>query len=154
MRGLSAMRMNQAESLRDRRYFQAVYQSGGLNRLLPVLERWANQAANPGLDQEPARALGGQAAEQARQQARPVAFRAVRFQGAPLEIVSAHAGISGGRLVDPTIEIRNISGRPISDIHVTWMVRDGSGKEIRAATLSESGRPQPGLRFDSPPNSR
>lgn len=150
MRALSAMRMNQAESLRDRRFFQAMYQSGGLPQVLPALQRWANEAANPGAGQPAVRALGGAAAEQIRQQARPFDFRVTRFNGAPVEIVSARAGLSDGRLVDPAIEVRNVSGRDIADLHVTWIVRDGSGKEIRVATLAESGRPQAGFRFELP----
>jgi hypothetical protein len=147
MRALSTMRINQAESLRDHRFFQALYQSRGLGQVLDVLQNWANQAA--GMSGESStRVLTGQEAERARALAQAADFRATRLAGAPLEIVSARARIYSGRLVDPAIEVRNISGKPITDLVVTWLVRDGAGKEFRAATLSESGRPQSGYRFE------
>jgi len=137
MRSLGMLRVNQAESARDRRFFLALFQSGGLPRLLPVLEKWVNEAHTiPGAQ----RALAGAAAERAREQADAAVFRVVRLTGAPLEILSGRARLSEGRLVDPILEVRNQGGKPITDFQVGWVLRDLSGTEFRAATTTASAR--------------
>lgn len=137
MRSLGMLRINQAESARDRRFFLALFQSGGLPRLLPVLEKWVNEAHTiPGAQ----RALAGDPAERAREQADAAVFRVVRLPGAPLEILSGRARLSEGRLVDPILEVRNQGGKPITDFQVGWVLRDLSGTEFRAATTTASAR--------------
>lgn len=142
MRVLSTMRINQAESARDRRYFQALVEGGGLPRLLGVLEKLDAQAAGalPPAAQVTPRVLAGAGAERARALAQFADFRVARFAGAPLEIVSARARVYDAGLVDPALELRNSSGVEIADFQVAWVLRDASGKELRAATISGSGR--------------
>jgi hypothetical protein len=144
MRSLGTLRINQAESARDRRFFLALFQSGGLPRVVPVLDRWVSEGDRiPGAQ----RLLAGEAAEAARSSAEPAEFRAVRLSGAPLEILSARARLHRGRLVDPALEVRNSSGSPMADFEVNWVLHDSSGTEFRAVTVSGSARP--GRRSDS-----
>ncbi len=146
MRSLGTMRINQAESARDRRFFQGLLHSGGLPLLIPVLEKIA--ARQPGLPQFLAyatpRIVGGQSAERARATAQLADFRVVRFPGAPIEIVSARARVFDGGLVDPFLEIQNVSGGEITDFQVAWVLKDASGIEFLAATISGAGRSQSG----------
>lgn len=148
-RTLSAMRLTQAESSRERRFFEALYNTGGMQRVIPALERWAGEASRAAAaDAERApRVVGGPAGQRARSAAQPITFRTIRFPGAPVEIVGAAArGFSMG-IVDPSVEIRNVSGKRIADVQLTWLVRDARGVEYRVATLSESARPRPDQRF-------
>ncbi len=153
MRALGTMRINQAESARDRRFFQGLFEAGGVQRLLSVLEKWATEAAGapplsgPGTP----RLLAREAAERARALAQLTDFRVVRFAGAPLEIVSARARVYERGLVDPALELRNLAGSDIADFQVAWVLRDASGTEFRAATVSGSGRPPLARRFPLSP---
>ncbi len=142
MRVLGAMRINQAESARDRRYFQALTETGGLGRLLGMLEKLDAQAAgaSAAAAQRTPRVLAGAAAERARALAQFADFRVARLPGAPLEIVSARARVYDAGLVDPALEIRNAGGAEVADFQVAWVLRDASGREFRAATVSGSSR--------------
>ena len=147
MRVLGTMRINQAESARDRRYLQGVFQRAGFSRLIRMLEKWASQAAGPGSSsaQGTPRVLAGAAAERARRLVekanfRVVRFPVVRFPDAPLEIVWARAGVYESGLVDPELEVRNRAGIGIVDFQVAWLFEGASGTESRAATISGSGR--------------
>lgn len=152
MRALGAMRINQAESLRDRRFFHVLYDSGGLPRLLSVLQRWGGEAtAQTNAPQETPSVLAGVSAERARALAQFADFRVARFSDAPIEIVSARARVFDGGLVDPSLEVRNISGVPVTDFLVTWLLSDATGKEFRGATISASGWREPGTRFQVAP---
>ena len=146
MRVLSTMRTNQAESARDRRYLNGMLQSVGLPRLIPLLEKWARQAAGPGPGSERGnpRVLAGAAAERARALAEQADFQVVHFPDAPLEIVRARAGVyesgpeSGPQsgLVDPELEVRSRARTGIVDFQVAWLFDAASGTESRAATIS------------------
>ncbi len=146
MRVLGTMRINQAESARDRRYLQGVFQRAGFSHLIRMLEKWASQAAGPGPSsaQGTPRVLAGAAAVRARKLAQKANFRVVRFPDAPLEIVWARASVyeSGPKsgLVDPALEVRNRAGTGIVDFQVAWLFEGASGRESRAATISGSGR--------------
>ena len=142
MRVLGTMRMNQAESARDRRYLQGVFQRAGFSRLIQLLEKWASQAAGPGSSsaQGTPRVLAGAAAERPRRLAQKANFRVVRFPDAPLEIVWARASVYESGLVDPALEVRNRAGIGIVDFQVAWLLHGASGRESRAATISGSGR--------------
>ena len=142
MRVLGTMRINQAESARDRRYLQGVFQRAGFSRLIQLLEKWTSQAAGPGSSsaQGTPRVLAGAAAVRARRLARKANFRVVRFADAPLEIVWARASVYESGLVDPSLEVRNRAGTGIIDFQVGWLLQGASGPESRAATISGSGR--------------
>ena len=149
MRVLSTMRMNQAESARDRRYLHVLLQRVGLPRLISLLEKWARQAAGPrpGSERGNPRVLAGVAAERARALAEQADFEVVHFPDAPLEIVRARAGVyesgpeSGPQsgLVDPELEVRSRAGTGIVDFQVAWLFDAASGTESRAATISGAG---------------
>ena len=142
MRVLGTMRINQAESARDRRYLQGVFQRAGFSRLIQLLEKRASQAAGPGSSsaQGTPRVLAEAAAERARRLAQKANFRVVRFPDAPLEIVWARASVCESGLVDPALEVRNRAGIGIVDFQVAWLLHGASGREFRAATISGSGR--------------
>ena len=145
MRVLSTMRINQAESARDRRYLHGMLQRAGLPRLIPLLEKWARQAAGPGPGSARGnpRVLAGIAADRARALAEQADFQVVHFPDAPLEIVRARAGVfkSGSQsgLVDPELEVRSRARTGIVDFQVAWLFDGASGTESRAATISGSG---------------
>ena len=145
MRVLSTMRTNQAESARDRRYLHGLLQKVGLPRLIPLLEKWARQAAGPGPGSARGnpRVLAGVAAERARALAEQADFQVVHFPDAPLEIVRARAGVyeSGPEsgLVDPELEVRSRARTGIVDFQVAWLCDGASGTESRAATISGPG---------------
>ena len=145
MRVLSTMRMNQAESARDRRYLLRVFQRAGFSRLIQLLEKWARQAAGPGSSSARGnpRVLAGAAAERARALAEQADFQVVHFPDAPLEIVRARAGVyeSGPQsgLVDPELEVRSRARTGIVDFQVAWLFDAASGTESRAATISGAG---------------
>ena len=149
MRVLGTMRINQAESARDRRYLQGEFQRAGFSRLIQLLEKWASPAAGPGPSsaQGTPRVLAGAAAVRARRLARKANFRVVRFADAPLEIVWARVSVyesgpeSGPKsgLVDPELEVRNRAGTGIVDFQVGWLLQGASGTESRVTTISSSG---------------
>ena len=142
MRVLSTMRINRAESARDRRFLQGLLETAGLPRLIPLLERWAPDVARagPGSAEDSPRVLAGLAAERARALAQAAGFHVVRFPDAPLEIVWGRARIYESGLVDPALGVRNLTRTGVADFQVAWLLRDASGKAFRAATISASGR--------------
>lgn len=141
MRVLGTMRINQAESARDRRYLQGVFQRAGFPHLIRMLEKWASPAAGPGPSsaQGTPRVLAGAATVRARRLARKANFRVVRFAEAPLEIVWARASVYESGLVDPSLEVRNRAGTGIVDFQVGWLLQGASGTESRVTTISSSG---------------
>lgn len=140
LRALMTMRITQAESARDRRFFQGLLHTGGLPKLIPTLERSTSGVLSPGSIQPypSPRVVSGTAAERARALAQPADFRVERFPAAPLEIVSARARVYENGLVDPSIEVRNITSSEITDFLVSWVLKTAGGIEFRAATLSGS----------------
>jgi hypothetical protein len=50
--------------------------------------------------------------------------------------VSAEALFAEGHLIDPVVEVRNVSSRVIRDYQILWVFRDASGNEFRGRVMS------------------
>ena len=121
--------LNQAEAARDRAYLKALAtrQPAGV---ASTLERWTDTAEQQQKIQ--LHPLAGARAEILRSHALPGRVEIVSFPGAPLEIVSARASLSEGRLLDPSVEVRNTGARSVKDFQIVWTFRDAAGAEYRA----------------------
>jgi len=121
--------LNQAEAARDRAYLKTLagHQPA---RVASVLEQWTETAEQQ--QKTLPRLLAGPRAEFLRSHALPGRVEIVSFPDAPLTIVSAEASFSEGRLLDPSVEVRNTGGRPVKDFQIVWTFRDAAGGEYRA----------------------
>lgn len=121
--------LNQAEAARDRAYLAALAtrQPGTVAQ---TLERWTDAAEQQ--QKTLPRIVAGARAELLRSHALPGRVEVVSLSGAPLEIVSAGASFAEGRLLDPSVELRNTGARPVKDFQIIWTFRDAAGGEYRA----------------------
>ncbi len=133
--------LNQAEAARDRAYLAALAtrQPGSV---VATLERWTDTAEQQQRTQ--LRPLAGPRAEILRSHALPGRVEIVALPGAPLQIVSARASFSEGRLLDPSVEVRNTGGRPVKDFQIVWTFRDAAGGEYRARLAAARRAVAPG----------
>ena len=111
-----------AEEDRDSRYLTA------LRKTSQDPGRWGNPTV-PQL-------VVGARAELLRGHALPGKVEVVKLPGSPVEIVRAEAFFAEGKLIDPSVEIRNVSSRPIANYELIWTVRDASGNEFRGKIAS------------------
>ena len=126
-----------AESDRDRRYLEGFAPSSvnpNAPRRNPVLDQWAEKvdAQNRHLPQ----VVVGLQAEMLRSHALPSRVEVVALPESPLQIVSAEALFAEGHLIDPVVEVRNVSSRVIRDYQILWVFRDASGNEFRGRVMS------------------
>lgn len=133
--------LNQAEAARDRAYLAALAtrQPGTVAQ---TLERWTD-AAEQNQKSLP-RIVAGARAELLRSHALPGRVEIVSFPEAPLEIVSARASFSEGRVLDPTVEVRNNAARPVKAFQVIWTFREAGGAEYCARIGVVRGALAPG----------
>jgi hypothetical protein len=135
--------LNQAEAARDRAYLKTLAARQPAS-IASTLERWTETA-----DQQQRvqlRPLAGPRAELLRSHALPGRVEIVKLPGAPLEIVAARASFSEGRLLDPTVEVRNTGARPVKDFQIVWTFRDAAGGEYRARIAAARRAVAPGER--------
>src|SRR5262249_26066846 len=115
-----------AESERDRRYLASLR---GTHKVVTALERWEQDAAQQ--TKNAPRLMGGQRAEFLRSHALPAPVEIVAMPGSPLQLLSASVSASEGRLIDPTVEVRNASSHPVRKFELVWVFRNASGAEFR-----------------------
>lgn len=120
--------LNQAEAARDKAFLAALATRQPA-QVTEVLTRWTDAA-----DQQQRvlpRTLGGARAEVLRTHSLPGRVEIVTLPGAPLQIVGAQASFAEGRLIDPTVEVKNTGTAALKDFQVVWVFRDASGNEYR-----------------------
>ncbi len=64
----------------------------------------------------------------------PVRVGAVAFPSSPVQPLGGNAQISGNEVRAPQLEVRNISGKPVRDFGVGWIVRDERGQDFVAGS--------------------
>ena len=126
-----------AEWARDRRYLSGFAPSPAnpnAPRTNPALDRWADGARAQ--DRHLPRPVVGLQAEMLRSHALPARVEVVALPESPLQIVSAEALFAEGHLIDPVVEVRNVSSHVIREYQVAWVFRDASGAEFRGRIMS------------------
>lgn len=143
------------QARRDRRYLSALLQAGKLSTLREELN-FGLQDINPAqLAFELLHATAPPAGN-----AQPVSVDAVAFPSAPVKPLGGRAQVFGNEMRSSHLEVRNISGRPVKNFEVGWIVRDEHGRDFMAgsvpstielAPVETASMTQPGtLRFSHP----
>lgn len=129
------------EADRDRRYFKALLDSGGPQRLQEEIQASLNrQSRRPRLLARPARPSAQAVAESAKPDERRIDLALVNLPGAPLEMVSGTAMVVEGRTASsPRITVKNRSRKPVRYFEVGWLVSDPKGTRYLAASVPASG---------------
>jgi len=131
------------EARRDRKYFQAMLDSGGPEGLRrEILASLARQAVRPRVDVQVAR--GGRSTNV--EPEREARFAFLRFADAPVEALQGAARVSGNEARFPNIEVRNRSDRAIRYMELGWLVRDRAGREFVAGSVPSDLTIAPGQR--------
>ncbi len=145
------------EAQRDRRYFQQVMQSQGLDGLKrECLASIARQGDLPRMNVSLARAGRATAMDPERQ----VQLSFLHFPGAPVDAVAGIAHVSGQQARAPKVEVENRSARAVSYLEVGWILKDSQGREFVAGSVPAKAALPPGkkaevlqdaaLRFNEP----
>jgi hypothetical protein len=145
--------VDEAEAARDLRYLASFAPSSPLSespKNNPVLDQWVDrvQSEKRAANRHLPTPVAGLRAEMLRSHALSARVEVISLPGSPLEIVSAEALFAEGRLIDPTVEVRNVSSRVIRNCEIVWVFRDQSGAEFRGRLMA-SGKSkvlQPGMR--------
>jgi hypothetical protein len=125
------------EARRDRRYLANLLETGRLSDLREELN-FGLADLNPTqmsleLLREPASSRGAQA----------VPVGAVAFPSSPVKPLGGRAQIAGNEVRTSQLEVRNISGKPIENFGVGWIVRDARGRDFVAGSIPSSIRLAP-----------
>ncbi len=124
-----------AEKDRDQRYLSSFAANfDGRQRKDPALDAW-EEGVRTQRRRVPLPVIG-LPAEMLRSHALPAKLDVVALPGSPVEIVSAEALFAEGRLIDPTVTVRNVSNRPIRDYQIVCVFRDASGAEFRGRMMA------------------
>jgi hypothetical protein len=133
------------EAQRDRRYFQQILQSRGLDGLKrECLASIARQGDIPRLNVTLARAGRATAVDPERQ----VQLSFLRFPDAPVEALAGMAHVAGSRARAPRLEVRNRSQRDVTYLEVGWILEDSSGREFVAGSVPAKTTLAPGMKAE------
>jgi hypothetical protein len=90
----------------------------------------------------------------------PMSVSAVAFPSSPVQPIGGNAQIAGNEVQTSQLQVRNISGRPVRDFAVGWIIRDDRGQDFMAGSVPSArelapvetvSMTQPGtLRFSRP----
>jgi hypothetical protein len=136
-----SMTVWEMEARRDRSYFKALLTAEGEEGLRRgLLASLARQAERPRVDVQLAR--GGRATNVEAE--RLVQFAFLRMPDSPVEPLSGVAQVAGNEARAPSLEVRNISSRPVRYFEVGWIIQDAEGREYLAGSVPAS---DPGLKL-------
>lgn len=123
------------EIQRDRRHARELLRAGGKEALASEMrEILARREQAPRVDMQWAkrgRATTLPASE-------PVRFAFLNMPDAPLRPLDAFVRIAANEAIEPTVRVRNLSGREIRYAEIGWIIRDLKGREFYAGTLPAS----------------
>ncbi len=122
-----ALIVYELEARRDRRYLEALLQSGKTAQLREEL--------NFGIEDFSPQQLGFELLQNARQSSRPeqpVNVGAVSFRSSPVQPLGGAARISGNEVRAPQIEVKNTSQQNVRSIEMGWIVQDERGRDFVA----------------------
>jgi len=132
------------EARRDRRYFQQVLAAqGGEGLKRECAASLARQAETPRLDVQLARGRSTAAESERR-----VQFAFLQFPGAPVELVSGVADVSGPEARAPRLEVLNRTNRAVKHLEIGWILRDARGREFSAGSIPAKASVAPGRKSD------
>ena len=120
------------EARRDRQYFKSVLAARGPDGLREeVLASLAREAERPTLDVQIARR--GRSTTWEGAQTVQIAF--LHLPDAPVEALSGTARMSGQDAGGATLEVKNLSGRPVRYLELGWIFRDRQDREYLAGSV-------------------
>lgn len=120
------------EAQRDRRFFQQVLQSQGIEGLKrECLTSIARQGDLPRMNVSLARAGRATSLDPERQ----VQLSFLRFPDAPVDAVAGMAHVSAQQARAPKIEVQNRSPRDVTYLEVGWILKDSQGREFLAGSV-------------------
>lgn len=128
---LSALEL---EIQQDRRHARELLRTGGKDALAREMrDILARREQTPRVDMRWAR--GGRTALPASEAVR---FAFLNMPDSPLRPLDASVRIAANEAIEPTIRVRNLSGREIRYAEIGWIIRDLEGREFYAGTLPAS----------------
>src|SRR5690606_32936623 len=123
------------EIQQDRRHARELLRAGGKESLAREMrEILARREQSPRVDMQWARR--GRAT--ALPASEPVRFAFLNMPDSPLRPLDASVRIAANEAIEPTIRVRNLSGREIRYAEIGWIIRDLTGREFYAGTLPAS----------------
>ena len=129
------------ESRRDRKYFRALLDSGGVEGLrAAIVDAAQRQQDRPKVGVSMARGARVTNTETERK----VEFAFLKMPESPVEVVSGVAQVSGNEAVVPRIEIRNKSDRAVQHLELGLIMRDRQGREFLAGSAPADPSLAPG----------
>jgi hypothetical protein len=126
-----ALTVYELEARRDRRYLASLLANQRLAQLREEL--------NFGLPDFSPQQLGLELLHEPRAVSRheqPVTVGAVSFPSSPVQTVSGAARVAGNEVRGPQIDVRNNSQKIVRGIDMGWIVRDESGRDFVAGSVS------------------
>lgn len=123
------------EIQQDRRHARELLRAGGKESLAREMrEILARREQSPRVDMQWARR--GRAT--ALPASEPVGFAFLNMPDSPLRPLNASVRIAANEAIEPTVRVRNLSGREIRYAEIGWIIRDLNGREFYAGTLPAS----------------
>lgn len=127
-----AMTVWELEARRDRQHFRSVLEAQGPEGLRQqMLASLARQGERAGLDVQVS--SRGRVTAAGAEQARQFAF--LNLPGAPLELLSGLALVSGNEARGARVEVLNRSSRAVRYFEIGWIIRDRQGSEFLAGAV-------------------
>jgi len=129
-----SMTVWEMEAERDRQYFKNVLSSSGPEALKrAMLDSLARQQERPRIDVRLSR--GGRSVTSAAEPERVARFAFLKMPDAPVEAVDGWAEVAGNEARTPTIQVQNLSTRPVRYVEIGWIVKDKEGHEFLAGSV-------------------
>jgi hypothetical protein len=129
-----SMMVWEMEAERDRKYFKSVLASAGPAGLQrEMLDSLARQDERPRIDVRMSR--GGRSVTSAGEPERMARFAFLKMPGAPVEAIDGWAEVAGNEARTPTIQVLNLSSRPVRYVEIGWIVKDRQGREFLAGSV-------------------
>lgn len=151
-----ALTVYELEARRDRRFYRALLDEGGPQRLQQEILAVAVRRAQPGVQVQMVRGRPTNTDPERR-----VQFAFVHFPDAPADSPGGFAAVRGNEAVPPALDVLNRSEREIRSVEIGWILEDQQGREFLAGSLPADLNIAPGgkrqitsdavLRFSSRP---
>ena len=134
------MTANEMEAQRDRLALQRVLAQGGKQGLRDaILKIQTRQDSLPRLDGVIRGRTTTNAAVATITPERDARFALLQFPDSPVQLVQGSAQVSGNEARAPSIEVRNLTTRPVKYVELGWVLSDAAGRSYMAGSLPSSG---------------
>ncbi len=151
-----ALTVCEMEARRDRRFYQALLDEGGPQRLQKEMLAVMLRRSQPGMQVQMVRGRSTNADPE-----REVQFAFLHFPDAPVDSPGGSARFAGNEATPPALDMRNRSDREVRSVEIGWILKDQQGREFLAGSLPADLNMAPGekrqmtsdavLRFSSRP---